>query len=333
MTTTPSRISTTIALDGAGRRFGHYRIPHSDNTQPYGHVGPIAVLANGDGPTLVLTGGVHGDEYAGPVAIMRLAHELGLDDLNGRLILLPALNAPAVTAASRCSPLDGGNLNRAFPGNPDGGPTAMIAHWLETQVLAHCDGAIDFHSGGRASDYEPVVMVNASPGDLFARNMTLARAFGVELIWVLGEMNDNRSVNAAAQRVGVPMFACELGGKGESSPAMIDIAMGGALGVMRQMGILDDGGEVPEASMRMVEATGPACAVNAPHSGFFDPAVEIGVDVSAGGLAGWIRDPFEIQRPPTRLCFEIDGHLVTRCSRGYVQAAEKLFGLVTNRPA
>jgi predicted deacylase len=216
MTSTPSRIRTTIALDVEGRRFGQYRIPYSDNTQPYGHVGPIAVLASGHGPTLVLTGGVHGDEYAGPVAIMRLAHELGLDKLNGRLILLPALNAPAVKAASRCSPLDGGNLNRAFPGDPDGGPTAMIAHWLETRVLPHCDGAIDFHSGGRASDNQPV---------------------------------------------------------------------------------------------------------------------EIGVDVSAGDLAGWIRDPFEIQRPPTRVCFEIDGHLAIRCSRGYVQAGEKLFGLVTDRQA
>ena len=109
--------------------------------------------------------------------------------------------------------------------------------------------------------------------------------------------------------------------------------MRGALSVMRQMGILIDDSEVPETVMRMVEVTRPACAVNAPHSGFFDPAVEIGVDVSAGDLAGWIRDPFEIERPPTRMCFEIDGHLAIRCSWGYVQAGEKLFGLVTDRQA
>ncbi len=331
MTTAASRITTTIALDGEGRRHGYYRIPYSDDTQPYGHVGPISVLNRGDGPTLVLIGGVHGDEYAGPVAIMRLAHELSLDELNGRLILLPALNAPAVRAATRCSPLDDGNMNRAFPGDPDGGPTAMVAHWLETRVLPRCDGVIDFHAGGRASDFEPVVMVNPSPGGLFERNMALVQAFGVELVWVLGAMNDDRSLNAAAQRVGVPMFACELSGKGESEPTMIDIAMRGALGVMRHMGILEDGGEIPTTGMRMVEAADPACIVNAPHGGLFDPAVEVRAEVAAGNLAGWIRDPFEIARSPTPVSFEIDGRVVTRCSRGYVQAGEKLFGLVTDR--
>ena len=84
MTQAESRITTTIPLDGEGRLLGHYRIPFSDDTQPYGHVGPLCVLANGAGPTLVLTGGVHGDEYAGPVALMRLAHGLDLGHLAGR---------------------------------------------------------------------------------------------------------------------------------------------------------------------------------------------------------------------------------------------------------
>ena len=227
MSSSPSRISVTVDFDQPGRQFGLYKIPWSDNSQPSGHIGPMAVLANGEGPTLLLTGGVHGDEYAGPVAIMRLAHELDLVRLQGRLILLPSLNTPAVQAALRCSPLDDGNLNRAFPGDPNGGPTAMIAHWLETQVLPLCDGAIDFHSGGTSSDYEPIVMVNRSPGELFARNMQLVRAFGVELVWLMGALNDNRSVNAASERAGVPMFACELGGKGESDPQMTQIAYDG----------------------------------------------------------------------------------------------------------
>lgn len=326
----PSRISTTIALDAPGRQLGQYRIPFSDNTQPGGHFGPIAVLAGAPGPTLLLSGGVHGDEYAGPVALMRLAHALDPARLRGRLIIVPALNAPAVRAATRCSPLDGGNMNRAFPGDADGGPTAMIAHWVESVLLPRCDGAIDFHAGGGASDYEPLVMVNRSPDGLFERNMALVRAFGVELVWLMGAMNDDRSLNAAAQRRGVPMFACELGGKGESDPVMADIAERGALGVMRRMGMLDDAVAPPDTTPRLVEVSSADCALYAPHGGLFDAAVAIGAEVRGGDLAGWIRDPFEMTRPATALHFRLDGHVAIRCARGYVQAGEKLFGLVTD---
>ena len=88
-----SPVRLSISLDGAGRRFGRYHVPFSDNTQPHGHFGPICILQGGDGPTLLLTGGVHGDEYSGPLAIMRLAHELDLSEVSGRLILLPALSS------------------------------------------------------------------------------------------------------------------------------------------------------------------------------------------------------------------------------------------------
>lgn len=332
MSSSPSRISVTVDFDQPGRQFGLYKIPWSDNSQPSGHIGPMAVLANGEGPTLLLTGGVHGDEYAGPVAIMRLAHELDLVRLQGRLILLPSLNTPAVQAALRCSPLDDGNLNRAFPGDPNGGPTAMIAHWLETQVLPLCDGAIDFHSGGTSSDYEPIVMVNRSPGELFARNMQLVRAFGVELVWLMGALNDNRSVNAASERAGVPMFACELGGKGESDPQMTQIAYDGALGVMQVMGMLSDRAANGQVPLRLVEVTRSECTVTAPHGGLFDPLVSNGTEITAGQLAGWIRDPFEMSRAPTAVHFQLEGHVAIRGSRGLVKAGEKLYGLVTDCP-
>jgi len=325
-----SRISIDIPLDQPGRYLGRYHIPFSDNSQPYGHFGPIAVLANGSGPTLLLTGGTHGDEYPGPVAIMRLIQDLDLAAIQGRLILIPALNAPAVRAAMRCSPLDGGNMNRAFPGAVDGGPTAMIADWLMTKILPLADAAIDFHAGGRVTDYAPLAMVNGGPRSRYGDNLALARAFGTGLIWRLGALNDSRSVNGAAEQAGVPMMACELGGLGDANPAMIRIAHDGALNVMRHLGILQDGRPVPSIAQRMVESVDRANSHIAPHGGLFDPLVEIGTDVQAGDLAGWVRDPFELARAPTEIRFARSGHLAIRGTRGLVSAGDLLFGLVTD---
>ena len=102
--------------------------------------------------------GNHGDEYPGQVAILRLMRELDQqpEQVRGRLILIPALNVPAAKAATRLSPLDGKNLNRSFPGQADGTPTEMIAHYLTTVLFPLADIVIDIHTGGRSVDFYPV---------------------------------------------------------------------------------------------------------------------------------------------------------------------------------
>ena len=80
-------------------------------------------------------GGVHGGEYEGQIAIANLARALQAKDIRGRVILLPMANAPAATAGLRTSPIDEGNLNRLFPGDPAGTPSQIIAHYIETQLL------------------------------------------------------------------------------------------------------------------------------------------------------------------------------------------------------
>nr|WP_255564131.1 succinylglutamate desuccinylase/aspartoacylase family protein [Mameliella sp. CS4] len=135
------------------------RVPHSTHDSAYGWIGvPIVCLANGPGPTVLMTGGTHGDEYEGQIAVTRLARELDPSDIRGRLILIPALNAPAAEAGRRCSPIDDGNLNRSFPGNPSGTPTEMIAHYVEEVLLPRSDVLIDLHSGGSSLLYPPTVL-------------------------------------------------------------------------------------------------------------------------------------------------------------------------------
>jgi len=71
--------------------------------------------------------------------------------LKGQVILIPALSFEAVKNSSRVNPLDNKNMNRAFPGDPNGTPTEMMADFLERELIPSCDAVIDLHSGGKAS--------------------------------------------------------------------------------------------------------------------------------------------------------------------------------------
>ena len=103
-----SRIQSTVSLDGNGKRYGHLIAPNSTQRSGYGaEMIPIVVIRNGSGPGYLLTGGVHGDEYEGPIALMKVARELEADAVNGLIVIITCLNLQAVLAASRLSPIAG----------------------------------------------------------------------------------------------------------------------------------------------------------------------------------------------------------------------------------
>src|SRR3546814_14118113 len=115
---------------------------------------PICVGKNGSGPTVLLTGGIHGDEYEGQIAVSRLARELDPASVQGRVIMLPAVNLPAVMADTRLSTVDGRDMNRCLPGDPRGTFREMIWHFREGTVCPSADAYVvrqpPGHSGGTA---------------------------------------------------------------------------------------------------------------------------------------------------------------------------------------
>src|SRR5690554_1949379 len=140
----PSPIRPTIDLDAPGLRHGFLKLPYSSDASAWGSVMiPICVARNGDGPTALLTGGNHGDEYEGPVALYKLAASLELDRIHGRVIIVPAMNYPALEAGRRTSPIDNGNLNRVFPGSPNGTVTEKIADYFCRELLPRADLVLD----------------------------------------------------------------------------------------------------------------------------------------------------------------------------------------------
>jgi predicted deacylase len=158
-----TRIFTDIDYDKKGKQIGYLYLPYSVTRSAYGNIAlPIAVIANGKGPTVLLHAGTHGDEYEGQIALCKLIRALEPDEVNGRIIVMTATNLPAALAGARVSPLDGGNLNRAYPGDPDGGPTKAIAHYVDSVIFPMTDYHLDLHSGGASLDYQPFVSMRRS---------------------------------------------------------------------------------------------------------------------------------------------------------------------------
>lgn len=322
-----SRLRLTIDLSARGRQTGDLLVPWSDTANPLGRYAvPVVSVSGAPGPVVAILGGVHGDEFEGPAAIMRLARDLVPDRLRGQVILVPAANAPAFSASARCSPLDGGNMNRAFPGDPDGGPTAMIADWFQRRLFPLCDAVIDLHAGGKASVFVPCSLPQAGiDARLDAANMDLARAMGLPVIWQLGANNDDRSVNAACARAGVACIAAELGGGGGVDPAVTDMAHAGLRRVLHHLGMIDAAPPAPpDANRALVGIVDPADHVLATSRGLFDRRCIAGDRVQAGDLAGWLHFPEEPDRAPLCLRFPQAGMVLAHTARGMVNRAEML---------
>ncbi len=178
---------------------------------------PLPVLAARgahDGPTILLTGAVHGDEYEGPAAIQQLFNGLDLKQVRGHLIGLPIVNVAAYHARSRTSPLDGIDLNRTFPGttgleDSEGQPSLSyrLAHHIFATFVEPCDLLVDLHSGGAKLVHLP--MVGWYAGDVRAEQ--LARAFHPTLHpWLIPDRAG--VLSCEAHRAGKVAIGAEWGG-------------------------------------------------------------------------------------------------------------------------
>jgi N2-acetyl-L-2,4-diaminobutanoate deacetylase len=185
----PSPISASVDFDRDGVQHGFLRLPHSRDDSAWGAIMiPVSVIKRGEGPTALLTGANHGDEYEGPVALFKLAGSLRAEEVTGRVIIVPAMNYPAFRAGRRTSPIDQGNLNRAFPGRANGTITEKIADHFQRCLLPMAEYVLDIHSGGKTLDFVPFAAVHVLPdAGQQARCEAAMRAFGVPYSLMLRE--------------------------------------------------------------------------------------------------------------------------------------------------
>ncbi len=266
------------------------------------------------------------------IAFADLLRELEPDDIKGRILFLTSANFPAAMAGMRTSPIDDGNLNRSFPGDPNGGVTAQIAHYIEQQILPECDYVFDFHSGGSSLMYIPSALGrrNEDP-TVTARSIELMQAFGAPISYVTDSpQGEDRTLTAAAARQGVIAMGSELGGGGTLTPAALRIARQGIRRVLKTIGVLNDRIETePAPATRVMRVGGSEYFVYAPESGLFEPRVELGDEVNAGQIAGLIHFHDTPWREPATAAFAHGGTVLCKRMPCRTERGDCLFHLGT----
>lgn len=315
---TVSPVSPTIPLDAKGAHHGFLRLPHSRDDSAWGSVMiPISVISCGQGPTALLTGGNHGDEYEGPIALQDLASTLDPATISGRVIILPMMNLPAFAVGRRCSPIDGGNMNRSFPGRPDGTVTQKIAHFIATELVPMADIVLDYHSGGRTLDFLPFAAAHILPDKgQEAKCVAAMKAFDAPYSMQMLEIDNVGMFDTEVETQGKVFVTTELGGGGTSTAASVAVARKGARNLLIHAEILEG---VPEtAGSVMLDMPDARCFVFSEHPGLLEPMVDLGATVEEGQPIARLWPADRSGAPPRQLCARLSGLLTARHFPGLV---------------
>jgi len=251
------------------------------------------MVRNGEGPTTLFMSGNHGDEYEGQIALTKLARKLAPQDIRGRIIILTMTNFPAAQAGLRVSPIDGGNLNGAFPGDARGTPTEMIAHYIEEVLTPIADYSVDLHSGGTSLVYPPTLLRGRghTPQEA-AKLLALQDAFDLPYAWVFtsggGPTSTARTAMGAANRKGVVPIMAELGGGGTVTSDILHRTERGLRWILHSLGMLPSYEPDAQRGTRELNARG---SVYAYQSGLFEPFKGIGDPVTHGEVVGVVHHP------------------------------------------
>ncbi len=323
-------MSLTVPLDRPGKQFGHIRIPHSADDSAWGHVMiPICIIAGGDGPTALITGGNHGDEYEGPLAIRQIIQDISPEAVTGRLILIPSLNHPAVQAARRTSPIDGVNLNRAFPGDTGGTVTRKIAAFYNDHLIPEADLIADIHSGGKTLDFLPMAVSHIlDDAEQDARCARAARTFSAPYTARLREIDDTGMLDGAVERAGKTFVTTEIGGGGTTTPDLIKIAYDGLRRCLAAAGIC--AADLPPAPSRALDLSDPGGFHFATHAGMLRPHVALGEAVARHQILAEIYPLDDLEAAPKILRAQKAGLLAARHVPGLIKPGDCAFVIGTD---
>ena len=326
-------VSCDLDLESPGKRTGNLRLIHSDNVYAGSVVPiPIAVIANGEGPSVILSAGTHGNEYEGQVILRELVGELTPERVNGRVIVMPSLNMPAVRDDARVSPLDGANLNRVFPGAPDQGPTMAIAGFLSEVILPHCDAGIDIHTGGAATTFLPLVyLCRCDDDEVFGRSVALAEAFGAPWTYLVTGVQNKGGFDPCAQDLGVAFISTELGGGARLGRDTLEIGRRGVRNMLAHLGVIEPAAESDETAPapRYLTNRGPDGTLVCECCGFLETFRELGAAVSRGEPVARVHPVENGFGPAETLLAPRDGIIVSQRTAAHVRHGDIVLDVAT----
>lgn len=319
-----SPVSPTVDLQAEGKQHGFLKLPYSHDGSAWGAVMiPISVIRNDSGATALLTGGNHGDEYEGPIALSKLANTLEPAQIRGRVIIVPFLNYPAVRAGRRTSPIDGGNLNRLFPGRPNGTVTEKIADYFQRYLLPQADIVLDIHSGGKTLNFVPFAAAHVLPDkNQQAHCVAAMQAFAAPYSMLLLEQDNVGMYDTAAEAMGKVFVSTELGGGGSASACSTAITERGVHNILVHAGILQ-APLIPHESV-LLDMPNSDCYIASEDEGLLELCTDLGQHVSAGQIIARVHSICRNGTTPVEYRAKLDGLLAGRHFPGLVQPGDTI---------
>jgi len=251
---------------------------------------PVLVV-NGTvpGPTLCMTAAVHGDELNGIEMVRRVMHNLDPSKVSGAVIGIPIVNVQGFRRGSRYLP-DRRDLNRYFPGNPNGSAAARIAHSFFSKVVMHCDALIDLHTGSFERANLPQIRADLRNPDV----VTLTQGLGSMVI--LHSTPAVGTLRHAATRAGIPAVTLEAGGPSQLELNEVKLGVKGIETLVNTLGMVK--------KRRLWGKPEPvyyrSSWVRADNGGILLANVSLGSTVRKGDLLGTITDPMNNARTELR---------------------------------
>lgn len=311
-----TQVFSTVELHAPGKHSGYLEIPYSYNLGGWAKsMIPMVTVSNGSGPTALVLAGNHGDEYPGQVAILKLCRELTVDQVVGRLILIPCLTVPGSKAMTRLSPLDGKNFNRCFPGRADGTVSEMLAHYLSTVLFPMSDIVVDIHTGGRSMDFVPCAHMHLVP-DLEQRKRMIrgTEAWNSDFAFLYADVAGTGLLPVEAERQGKTVITTELGGGEVVHPSVHRLTQSGLRNVLTHFGVLRGSPvtrqELGRPPVRWVQALDRDDYRFAPESGIYENLVDLGSDVLPGQTVALIHFLERPERDPVPVVAASQGVLI-----------------------
>jgi len=269
------------------------------------------IWKGGPGPTLLVNGATHGDEYEGPTLLAEIAASWKPRKWKGTLVSIPVLNEPAFYAGTRNHPEDGKNLARTFPGDAKGTATQRLAHLFMDRVLRHADYYVDFHSGGVAYDLHPWVgYMTASNPETNTVQKRMAGCFHEFWCWE-SPYNSGRTISAAGE-LDIPAIYIECRGGGGVDPHDLEAIRSGWKALLHLFKFIP--GKKPKLLNAATRVTTDPDEAHlqvhypSPCNGLFAAAIPAGEKVRKNQILGTVY-PLD-RKPPRKIAARESGTLV-----------------------
>jgi len=264
------------------------------------------------GPTLLVLGGVHGDEVNGVEIVRRCMSKALFTNLkSGSVITIPLLNVYGFINFSREIP-HGKDVNRSFPGTTNGSLASRVARVLTKKVLPFVDYGVDFHTGGDSRYNFPQIRYTA--GDAQAKE--LAHAFGAPI--TLSRSAIAKSLRKVAKDMGITMLVYEGGEASRFDGFSIDSGISGLQRLMAHLDMID--ANISELPTRHFKKTR---WIRADHAGIFTWSKSSGNIVTKGEPLGYVHDPNGLKS--YKIVAKASGFLIGHNNAPVVRQGDALF--------